>query len=89
MNHSSRRLRRVPISYVLLGKLLAEGQSFRVLSGLPADAQIVAMLDFKVDQQVHLVVRSSQFEAIPRGRFIPELPMPVIQEVVANAGAVR
>lgn len=78
---NKRRLAAVSISGETLVDILRGRGDFRVVVGLPADAELVAVerKPYYADDTnaVFLVVRSAKFEEVPAGRLIPELPIAI------------
>jgi hypothetical protein len=83
---NSRRLRRVPIRYECLAHLMCEGKKFRVLHGLPRDAEILRLVACDKTGIFYAFVSSSEYPEVKSGDVVPEADLPVIEDLNGIAG---
>lgn len=77
---TSRRLKCLEVSSEFLVEYLKQGKSYNVVSGLPADASVVALERRAFDSYggpgsyyntMILVIESGHFDEVPQGQILP------------------
>jgi hypothetical protein len=81
MNDRSRCLRRIALTYEALSHLLADGKSFRVKGGLPADAEIVSIFSNDAAKEIFAIIRSERYAPLAKGEVIYDTCVPVIERI--------
>ncbi len=83
-----RRYAKLGFTPQAFGEMLIQGSELHfvvVRDGLPKDAHVVSAIPDSNDQvgaqRVWLLIESKEFEPVPEGGVIPELPAPVIEGV--------